>query len=35
MVVAPGSGTNIATAVNNMMRRLPANEEWFSYRKVV
>ena len=35
MVVAPGSGTNIATAVNNMMRRLPSNEEWFSYRKVV
>jgi hypothetical protein len=35
MVVAPGSATNIAAAINNMVRRLPANEEWFSYRKVV
>jgi hypothetical protein len=35
MVIAPGSATNIGTAVNNMARRLPANEEWFSYRKVV
>jgi hypothetical protein len=35
MVVAPGSATNITSAINNMMRRLPANEEWFSYRKVV
>jgi hypothetical protein len=35
MVVAPGTATNIGAAVNQIMRRLPANEEWFSYRKVV
>jgi EspG family len=35
MVVAPGTTSNIAAAVNRMMRRLPANEEWYSYRKVV
>ena len=35
MIIAPGTSTNIATAVNRMMRRLPANEEWHSYRKVV
>jgi hypothetical protein len=35
MVVAPGSATNITAAMNNMVRRLPANEEWFSHRKVV
>jgi hypothetical protein len=35
MVVAPGTPSNIAAAVNKLMRRLPANEEWYSYRKVV
>jgi hypothetical protein len=35
MVIAPGTATNIAAAVNQMVRRLPANEEWYSYRKVV
>ena len=35
MVVAPGTATNIAAAINQMARRLPANEEWYSYRKVV
>jgi hypothetical protein len=35
MVIAPGSATNIAAAVNQMVRRLPASEEWYSYRKVV
>lgn len=35
MVIAPGTATNIAAAVNQMMRRLPASEEWHSYRKVV
>ena len=35
MILAPGTASNIATAVNRMMRRLPANDEWFSYRKVV
>jgi hypothetical protein len=35
MIIAPGTATNIASAVNQMVRRLPANEEWYSYRKVV
>jgi hypothetical protein len=35
MVIAPGTATNIASAVNQMLRRLPANEKWYSYRKVV
>jgi hypothetical protein len=35
MIIAPGSSSSIATAVNKMMRRLPANAEWHSYRKVV
>ena len=35
MIIAPGTGSSIASAVNRMMRRLPANEEWHSYRKVV
>ena len=35
MIIAPGTSGSIATAVNKMMRRLPANEEWHSYRKVV
>lgn len=35
MIIAPGTSSSIATAVNKMMRRLPANEEWYSYRKVV
>jgi EspG family len=35
MIIAPGTTSSIASAVNQMMRRLPANEEWYSYRKVV
>jgi hypothetical protein len=35
MVIAPGTVNNIGVAVNRMMRRLPADQEWFSYRKVV
>jgi hypothetical protein len=35
MVIAPGTVSNVASAVNHMLRRLPANEEWYSYRKVV
>jgi hypothetical protein len=35
MILAPGTTSNITAAVNRMMRRLPANDEWFSYRKVV
>jgi hypothetical protein len=35
MILAPGTASNITAAVNRMMRRLPAHEEWYSYRKVV
>jgi hypothetical protein len=35
MILAPGTTGNITAAVNRMLRRLPANDEWFSYRKVV
>ncbi|MCV7198958.1 ESX secretion-associated protein EspG [Mycobacterium angelicum] len=35
MIVAPGTKSNIATAINHMLRRLPADQEWHSYRKVV
>jgi hypothetical protein len=35
MVIAPGTGGNIASAVNELMRRLPAKDEWYSHRKVV
>jgi hypothetical protein len=35
MILAPGTTANITAAVNRMMRRLPASDEWFSYRKVV
>jgi hypothetical protein len=35
MIVAPGNKNNIVAAIGHMMRRLPAEQEWFSYRKVV
>ena len=35
MIMSPGTPGNIATAVNQMVRRLPAQQEWFSHRKVV
>ncbi|MDF2822829.1 MAG: secretion protein EspG [Mycobacterium sp.] len=35
MIMAPGSLATITTAVNEMVRRLPAAAEWHSYRKVV
>jgi len=35
MIVAPGTKSNVASAINHMVRRLPADEEWHSYRKVV
>lgn len=35
MIIAPGTASSIGAAINRMLRRLPANEEWFSYRKVV
>jgi hypothetical protein len=34
-IVAPGAKSNIAAAINRMVRRLPARQEWHSYRKVV
>lgn len=35
MIISPGSAANIASAVLKMVRRLPADDEWFSHRKVV
>ncbi|MHA7648797.1 ESX secretion-associated protein EspG [Mycobacterium sp. ML4] len=35
IIIAPGIKTNIATAINRMVRRLPAQQHWHSYRKVV
>ncbi|GFG65659.1 ESX-2 secretion-associated protein EspG2 [Mycobacterium kubicae] len=35
MIVAPGTKTHICAAINQMMRRLPAENDWHSYRKVV
>ncbi|QLL07447.1 ESX secretion-associated protein EspG [Mycobacterium vicinigordonae] len=35
MIVAPGTTGNITSAITHMLRRLPAEHEWFSYRKVV
>lgn len=35
MIIAPGTKSNIAVAINQMVRRLPAQQEWYSYRKVV
>lgn len=35
MIVGPGTRSNIASAISHMVRRLPADQEWYSYRKVV
>ena len=35
MIVAPGTKSNVASAINHMLRRLPADQEWHSYRKIV
>ena len=35
MIVSPGSVGNITTAINGMLRRLPARDEWFSHRRIV
>lgn len=35
MIVSPGSSANIASAVLAMVRNLPAQEHWYSHRKVV
>lgn len=34
-IIAPGTKSNIAIAINHLLRRLPADEEWYSYRKIV
>ena len=34
-IVAPGTKSHIASAINHMVRRLPADQEWYSYRKIV
>ncbi|MBI3215546.1 MAG: ESX secretion-associated protein EspG [Mycobacterium sp.] len=34
MIASPGSAGNIVTAINTMVRRLPAKEEWYSHRKI-
>lgn len=35
MIISPGTAVNIASGVNKMLRRLPAEDEWYSHRKVV
>ncbi|HSS26107.1 MAG TPA: ESX secretion-associated protein EspG, partial [Mycobacterium sp.] len=35
MIVAPGTKSHIASAISHLVRRLPADQEWYSYRKVV
>ncbi len=35
MIVSPGTPANITSAINAMLRRLPANNEWFSHRRIV
>jgi EspG family len=35
MIIAPGTKNNVTSAIHHMVRRLPADEEWHSYRKVV
>lgn len=35
MIVAPGSSPAVAAAMQKMLRRLPAQAEWHSYRKAV
>lgn len=34
-VIAPGSRQDIAKAIIRLIRRLPAGEDWYSYRRVV
>lgn len=35
LVIAPGTVSNIGAAVDNMLRRLPAGQDWPSYRKAM
>lgn len=34
-VLSPGSRSDIGGAVQRLIRRLPAGDEWYSYRRVV
>ncbi len=34
-IVSPGSRSDISGAVQRLIRRLPAGEEWYSYRRVI
>ncbi|OBI83010.1 ESX secretion-associated protein EspG [Mycobacterium asiaticum] len=34
-IIAPGTQSNINAAIRRMVRRLPADQDWHSYRKVV
>lgn len=35
MIVGPASSSGIAAAVQRMLRRLPARDDWHCYRKVI
>lgn len=35
MIISPGSPANIGSAVQKMLRRLPAQGDWYSYRRAV
>lgn len=35
LIVSPGSGTAISNAVQTLMRRLPARDDWHSHRRAV
>lgn len=35
LIVSPGSAASIRSAIHTMMRRLPAQDDWHSYRKAV
>jgi hypothetical protein len=35
LIVSPGSAASIRSAVQTMMRRLPAQDDWYSHRKAV
>jgi hypothetical protein len=35
MIIAPGTRRRINSAVTDMLRRLPADQDWYSHRKVV
>jgi hypothetical protein len=35
LIVAPGTPSSIASAVTRMLRRLPAQQQWYSHRKAV